>query len=190
MCHLIFIVLVFDQWTWFESMSLTHWATLTQLVHTERFNQFLRSNFLKIQQEYDNPIVQDAVHALIAAEMRTFVPSKSEYLAHLPYPQLKFAKSTGLQVCFVKVLHQKILSVHYCRQNIVGFRAKHHLKSWKRKDMQLKNQKLLWKRMSRWFCAVCRNVNIYMVSRCPPPGMETSSLQCKIAIGAPRKSIA
>ena len=49
-----------------------------------------------LDREFDHPAVQNAVHALIAAEMRTFTPAN--YLSYLPYPTLSFANSSALQV--------------------------------------------------------------------------------------------
>jgi hypothetical protein len=51
-----------------------------------------------IDKEYEHEMVQEAVHALISEEMHKFTPSKAQYLAHLPYPKLKFANSPALQV--------------------------------------------------------------------------------------------
>jgi hypothetical protein len=48
-----------------------------------------------IDRQFDQPAVQAAVHGVIAAEMRSFAPS--DYLAYLPYPELKFANSAALQ---------------------------------------------------------------------------------------------
>jgi hypothetical protein len=43
-------------------------------------------------------MVKEAVQAMIQEEMQSFAPSSSAYLAHLPYPKLKFANSAALQV--------------------------------------------------------------------------------------------
>mmetsp|Transcript_32679 Transcript_32679/g.33325 ORF Transcript_32679/g.33325 Transcript_32679/m.33325 type:complete len:219 (+) Transcript_32679:152-808(+) len=48
-----------------------------------------------IDKEYDNPIVQDAVHQLISSEMRAFIPGS--YLAYLPYPKLSFVNTSTFQ---------------------------------------------------------------------------------------------
>mmetsp|Transcript_20042 Transcript_20042/g.33543 ORF Transcript_20042/g.33543 Transcript_20042/m.33543 type:complete len:260 (+) Transcript_20042:106-885(+) len=48
-----------------------------------------------IDRQFDDPKIQSIVHELIGAEMRNFVPG--DYLAYLPYPELKFANSTALQ---------------------------------------------------------------------------------------------
>ncbi|KAJ1399237.1 Pre-mRNA-splicing factor SPF27, partial [Ochromonadaceae sp. CCMP2298] len=42
-----------------------------------------------IDRQFDDPAVQAAVHSIIGAEMRSFAPS--DYLAYLPYPELRFA---------------------------------------------------------------------------------------------------
>ena len=49
-----------------------------------------------IDKEYDNPLVQDAVHQLISNEMRAFVPRN--YISHLPYPKVRVVQSPAFQV--------------------------------------------------------------------------------------------
>lgn len=48
-----------------------------------------------IDREYDHPEIREAVNDLITNEMRTFTPP--DYLAYLPYPSVKFDKSSLLQ---------------------------------------------------------------------------------------------
>ena len=48
-----------------------------------------------LDSEYDHPAVQEQVHALIAAEMRTFTP-RSDYLSHLPYPKSKLSSRSPI----------------------------------------------------------------------------------------------
>ena len=55
-----------------------------------------------IDHEYEIPQVKEAVHSLIAAEMRTFTPSN--YLGHLPYPELKFVNSSSLKSEYNKIV--------------------------------------------------------------------------------------
>jgi hypothetical protein len=43
-------------------------------------------------------MVKEYVDSLIREEMLTFSISSKDYLAHLPYPQLKFSNSPALQV--------------------------------------------------------------------------------------------
>ena len=65
--------------------------------------------------EYSNPVVQQAVHALISEEMRTFAPSKAKYLSHLPYPEVQFKRSPLLQVniLFYKVIIINLLCFYF-----------------------------------------------------------------------------
>ena len=65
--------------------------------------------------------MQTAVHSLIASEMRSFAPS--DYLAYLPYPELKFMNSTALQVNFFCVC--KVCIVLFCL-TIQSFQAEMH----------------------------------------------------------------
>ena len=50
---------------------------------------------------YDHPRTKEAIHAMVAEEMRSFTPSHN-YLSHLPYPHLKFANSAGLQDAYLR----------------------------------------------------------------------------------------
>eukprot|EP01041_Mallomonas_annulata_P013075 gene13075-27596_t len=54
-----------------------------------------------IDKEYDNPMVQDAVHSLISAEMRSFNPGN--YLAHLKYPDLKIVSTPSFQMDIARI---------------------------------------------------------------------------------------
>lgn len=54
-------------------------------------------------------MVQDAVHALITAEMKTFVPPVASYLAHLPYPALKFSNSPALKVSINRHIYYSLI---------------------------------------------------------------------------------
>jgi hypothetical protein len=56
-----------------------------------------------IDNEYDHPIVSELVHSMIASEMKTFTPDERLYLAHLPYPSLKFSNSVALQQEFARI---------------------------------------------------------------------------------------
>jgi hypothetical protein len=48
-----------------------------------------------LDNEYDHPDIQNMVHSLIAAEMRTFTP-RSDYLSHLPCPQSNLAARSSI----------------------------------------------------------------------------------------------
>ena len=51
---------------------------------------------------YDHPHVKEVVHAIIAEEMKSFTPA-TNYLAHLPYPSLRFTHSTALREEYLRM---------------------------------------------------------------------------------------
>jgi hypothetical protein len=69
---------------------------LIDRVRQRSFSGFLRTS-LSINcisfQEFDNPVIQSAVHAVIAAEMRSFAPA--DYLAYLTLSSTFFCKFPG-----------------------------------------------------------------------------------------------
>lgn len=56
-----------------------------------------------IDSEYDDPVVKEAVRAIISQEMKMFSPLEKNYLAHLPYPNLSFSKSPNLAVEYDRI---------------------------------------------------------------------------------------
>eukprot|EP01038_Epipyxis_sp_PR26KG_P011244 gene11244-15088_t len=56
-----------------------------------------------IDRDYDHPLVQEKVHSLISAEMRTFTPGN--YLSYLPLKDLKFSHSQVLKSEFKRLEH-------------------------------------------------------------------------------------
>jgi hypothetical protein len=55
-----------------------------------------------MEYSYDQPHVKEIVHAMIAEEMKSFTPA-TNYLAHLPYPSLRFANSTALREEYLRM---------------------------------------------------------------------------------------
>mmetsp|Transcript_4509 Transcript_4509/g.6914 ORF Transcript_4509/g.6914 Transcript_4509/m.6914 type:complete len:213 (+) Transcript_4509:135-773(+) len=95
-----------------------------------------------IDKEYEHPAVQDAIHALIADEMRSFAPSKN-YISHLPYPRLKFANSAVLQGEMARVANGTSLDAvdnsRYCVEKPEGPLEK-DVQAWKKSVSNAKAQ--------------------------------------------------
>ena len=55
-----------------------------------------------MEYSYDHPHVKEIVHAMISEEMKSFTPA-TNYLAHLPYPSLRFTHSTALREEYLRM---------------------------------------------------------------------------------------
>lgn len=60
-----------------------------------------------LDNEYDHPEMQNLVHQLIAAEMRTFTP-RSDYISHLPYPKSTLEKRSPILQHEMERMERKI----------------------------------------------------------------------------------
>lgn len=98
--------------------------------------------------------MKEYVDSLIRAEMSTFSKSSGNYLAHLPYPTLKFTNNPALQVKIIAhdYLYIIILMWYLCldRSSTNVWRVGRRWINWTWPDIMWSRQPHLRKRMS-WY---------------------------------------